>query len=125
MHNKSHHLCGVSQGCPIHQGHEGEIHIQKPRPKSSCSPKQLCQQGKQEQQSMLKKNHRNNKRCRRTKHASVETTQLITALNTENDHMLPKPFPIKRGDPGIPINECTIKNTTCPPPSVTLDRAAT
>ena len=28
MHNKSHYLCGVRQDCPIHQGQEGEIHIQ-------------------------------------------------------------------------------------------------
>ena len=28
--------------------------------------------------------------------------------------MLPKPFPIKRGDPGVPIIECTIKDTTFP-----------
>jgi hypothetical protein len=28
--------------------------------------------------------------------------------------MLPKPFPIKRGDPRVPIIECTIKNTTFP-----------
>ena len=59
-----------------------------------------------------KKNNRNNKRWRRTKHARTETTQLITALNTENDHMLCKSFPIKRGDPRVPIIECTIKDTT-------------
>ena len=61
-----------------------------------------------------KKNNRNNRRWRRTKHAPAETTQLITTLNTENDHMLPKPFPIKRGDPKVPIIECTIKDTTFP-----------
>jgi len=76
--------------------------------KALVAPKQFYQQGKQEQKSMPKK--KNNKRWRKTKHA--ETTQLITALNTENDHMLPKPFPIKRGDLGVPIIECTIKNTT-------------
>jgi len=59
-----------------------------------------------------KKNNRNNRRWRRTKHAPAETTQLITALNIENDHMLPKMFPIKRGDPDVPIIECTIKDTT-------------
>jgi len=78
--------------------------------KAPAAPKQFYQQGKQEQQSMPKK--KNNRRWRKTRHA--ETTQLITALNTENDHMLPKPFPIKRGDPGVPIIECTIKNTTFP-----------
>jgi len=62
----------------------------------------------------MSKNNRNNRRWRKTNHAPAETTQLITALNTENDHMLPKPFPIKRGDPGVPIIECTIKNTTFP-----------
>jgi len=62
---------------------------------------------------MPKKKNRNN-RWRKTKHAPAETTQLITALNTKNDNMLPKPFPIKRGDLGIPIIECTIKNTTFP-----------
>jgi len=51
-----------------------------------AAPKQFYQQGKQEQQSMLKK--KNNRRWRRTKHAPVETTQLITALNTENDHIV-------------------------------------
>jgi len=61
-----------------------------------------------------KKNNRNKRRWRKTKHAPTETTQLITALNTENDHMLLKPFPIKRGDSGVPIIECTIKNTTFP-----------
>jgi len=76
--------------------------------KAPAAPKQFYQQGKQEQQSMpKKKNNRNNRRSRKTKHAPVETTQLITALNTENDHMLPKPIPIKRGDPGVPIIECT------------------
>ena len=80
-----------------------------------AAPKQYHQQGEQEQQPMpKKKNNRNNRRQRRTKHAPAETTQLITALNTENDHMLLKPFPIKRGDPGIPIIECTIKDTTFP-----------
>jgi len=80
--------------------------------KAPAASKQFYQQEKQEQQSMPKKKKKN-KRWR-TKHAPIETTQLITALNTENDHMLPKPFPIKRGDPGIPIIECTIKNTTFP-----------
>jgi len=61
-----------------------------------------------------KKNNRNNRRWRRTKNARVETTQLITALNTDKDHMLPKPFPIKRGDLGVLIIECTIKDTTFP-----------
>jgi len=83
--------------------------------KAPAGPKQFYQQGKQEQQSMSnKKNNRNNRRWRKTKHAPTETTQLITTLNTENDHMLPKPFPIKRGDRGVPIIECTIKNTTFP-----------
>jgi len=93
--------------------------------KAPAAPKQFYHQGKQEQQSMPKnKNNRNNRRWRRTKHAPIETTQLITALNTENDHMLPKPFPIKRGDPEIPIIECTIKNTTFPTPSATMDQDA-
>ena len=78
--------------------------------KAPAAPKQFYQQGKQEQQAMPKK--KNNRRLRKTKHA--ETAQLITALNTENDHMLPKPFPIKRADPGVPIIECTINNTTFP-----------
>ena len=83
--------------------------------KAPAAPKQFHQQGEKEQQPMLKKkNNRNNRRWRRTKHALAETTQLITALNIENDHMLPKPFPIKRGDPGVPIIECTIKDTTFP-----------
>jgi len=83
--------------------------------KAPVAPKQFYQQGKQEQQSILKKkNNRNNKRWRRTKHAPAETTQLITALNTENDHMLQKLFPINRGDPRVPVIECTIKNTTFP-----------
>jgi len=76
--------------------------------KAPAALKQFYQQGKQEQQLVPKK--KNNRRWRKTKHA--ETTQLITALNTEHDHMLPKPFPIKRGDPGVPIIECTINNTT-------------
>jgi len=81
--------------------------------KAPTASKQFHQQEEQEQQPMpKKKNNRNNIRWRRTKHAPVETTQLITALNTENDHMLPKPFPIKRGDLGVPIIECTIKDTT-------------
>jgi len=81
--------------------------------KAPAAPKQFHQQEEQEQQPMPKnKNNRNNRRWRRTKHAPAETTQLITTLNTENDHMLPKPFPIKRGDPGVPIIECTIKDTT-------------
>jgi len=75
-----------------------------------AAPKQFYQQGKQEQQATPKK--KNNRRWRKTKHA--ETTQLITTLNTENDHVLPKPCPIKRGDPGVPIIECTINNTTFP-----------
>jgi len=79
--------------------------------KALAAPKQFYQQGKQEQQSMPKKKKKN-KRWGKTKHA--ETTQLIIALNTENDHMLPKPCPIKRGDPGVPIIECTINNTTFP-----------
>ena len=74
--------------------------------------KKFYQQGKQEQQSMPKKKY--NRRCRRTKHAPTEITQLITTLNIENDHMLPNPFSIKRGDLGVPIIECTIKNTTFP-----------
>jgi len=37
VHNKSHHLSRVCQDCPIHQGQEGEIHIQEPHPESSCS----------------------------------------------------------------------------------------
>jgi len=79
--------------------------------KTPVAPKQF-QQEQGQQPIPKKKNDRNNKRRKRTKHAPVETTQLITALNTENDHMLPKPFPIKRGDPGVPIIECTIKDTT-------------
>jgi len=95
-----------------HQGQEGEIQIQEQCPEA---PKQFYQQGKPEHQSMpKKKNNRNNRRRRRTKHTPAEATQLIIALNTENDHMLPKPFPIKRGDPGVPIIECTIKSTTFP-----------
>jgi len=83
--------------------------------KTPTAPKQFHQQKEQEQQPMMKKkNNRNNRRWRRTKHALAGTTQLITALNTENDHMLPKPFPIKRGDPGVPIIECIIKDTTFP-----------
>jgi len=78
--------------------------------KAPVAPKQLYQQGKQEQQSVPKK--KNNRRWRKTKQA--KTTQLITALNTENDHKLPKPCPTKRGDPGVPIIECTINNTTFP-----------
>jgi len=108
--NKSHHLCGVRQDCLIHQGQEGEIHIQEPRCESSCSPEAILST----RRAPKKKNNRNNRRWRRTKHAPAEITQLITALNIENDHMLPKPFPIKRGDPGVPIIECTIKNTTFP-----------
>jgi len=70
--------------------------------KAPAAPKQFNQQEEQEHQPMpKKKNNRNNRRWRRTKHAPVETTQLITTLNTKNDHMLPKPFPIKRGDPGV------------------------
>jgi len=80
--------------------------------KAPAAQKQFHKHGKQEQQSMLKK--KNNRRWRKTKHAPAETTQLITALNTENDHMLPKLFPIKRGDPGVPIIECTINNTLFP-----------
>jgi len=80
--------------------------------KAPAAPKQFYQQGKQEQQSMPKK--KNNKRWRKTKHAPAETTQLITTLNTENDHMLPKPFSINIGDPRVPIIECTIRNTTFP-----------
>jgi len=79
--------------------------------KAPAAPKQFYQQGKQEQQSVLKKKN-NNRRWRKTKQA--ETAQLITALNTENDHKLPKPYPTKRGDLGVPIIECTINNTTFP-----------
>jgi len=78
--------------------------------KTPVAPKQFYQQGNQEQKSVPKK--KNNRRWRKTKHA--ETTQLITTLNTKNDHMLPKPCPIKRGDPGVPIIDCTINNTTFP-----------
>jgi len=39
--HKSHHLCGVHQDCRIHQGQEREIHIQEPRPESSCSPEAI------------------------------------------------------------------------------------
>jgi len=60
-----------------------------------AASKQFPQQEEQEQQPMpKKKNNRNNRRWRRTKHAPAETTHLITALNTDNDRMLPKPFPI-------------------------------
>jgi len=76
--------------------------------KAPAAPKQFYQQGKQEPQLVPRK--KNNRRWRKTKQA--ETAQLITALNTENDHMLPKPCPTKRGDPGVPIIECTINNTT-------------
>jgi len=41
MHNKSHLLCRVCQDRPIHHGQEREIHIQEPRPKSSCIPKAI------------------------------------------------------------------------------------
>ena len=78
--------------------------------KAPAAPKQFYQQGKQEQQSVPKK--KNNRRWRKTKQAEI--AQLITALNTENDHMLPKPCLTKRGDPGVPIIECTINNTTFP-----------
>jgi len=91
--------------------------------KAPAAPKQFHQQKEQEQQPMLKnKNNRNNRRWRRTKHAPAETTQLITTLNIENDHMLPKPFPIKRGDPGVPIIESTTPPS--PTPSMTLDQIA-
>jgi hypothetical protein len=46
MHNKSHHLCRVRQDCLIHQGQEGEIHIQEPRPESSYSPEAILPIGK-------------------------------------------------------------------------------
>jgi len=36
-----HHICGVHQDYPMHQGQEREIHIQEPRPKNSCSPKAI------------------------------------------------------------------------------------
>jgi len=78
--------------------------------KAPAAPKQVYQQGKQEQQLVSKK--KKNRRWGKTKKA--ETAQLITALNTENDHMLPKPCPTKRGDRGVPIIECTINNTTYP-----------
>jgi len=55
---------------------------------------------------------KNNRRWRKTKQA--ETVQLITTLNIENDHKLPNPCPTKIGDPGVPIIECTINNTTFP-----------
>jgi hypothetical protein len=90
--------------------------------KAPTTLKQFHQQGEQEHQSMpKKKNNRNNRRWRRTKHAPAETTQLITALNVENDHMLPKPFPMKRGDLGVLIIECTIKTPPSLTPSATLD----
>jgi len=76
--------------------------------KAPADPKQFYQQGKQEQQLVPKK--KNNRRWRKTKQA--ETAQLITALNAKNDHMLPKPCPTKRCDPGVPIIDCTINNTT-------------
>ena len=41
MHNKSHDLCGARQDCCIHQGQEGEICIQEPRPESSSSPEAI------------------------------------------------------------------------------------
>jgi len=51
--------------------------------KAPATPKQFYKQGKQEQQSMPKnKNNRNNRRWRKTRHAPIETTQLITALST-------------------------------------------
>jgi len=78
--------------------------------KVPAAPKQFYQQGKQEHQPVSKK--KNNRRWRKTKQA--ETAQLITAVNTENDHMLPKPCPTKRGDPGVPIIDCTINNTAFP-----------
>jgi len=78
--------------------------------KAPAALKQFYQQGKQEQKSMPKK--KNNRRWRKTKQA--KTTQLITALNTKNDHMLPKPCSINRGDLGVPIIDCTINNTTFP-----------
>jgi len=107
-------IIGESQAVVLHQQRQ----TQYMGPMLDCfptAPKQFYQQEEQEQQPMpKKKNNRNNRRWRRTKHAPAETIQLITALNTENDHMLPKPFPIKRGYLGVPIIECTIKNTTFP-----------
>jgi len=110
MHNKSHDLCGARQDCPFHQGQEGEICIQEPCPESSCSPEAVLPIRKA--RTAISAKEKNNRRWRKTKHA--ETTQLITALNTENDHILSKPCPIKRGDPGVPIIEYTINNTTFP-----------
>jgi len=49
-----------------------------------------------------------------TKTKQADTAQLITAVNTENDHMLPNPCPIKRGDLEVLIIDRTINNTTFP-----------
>ena len=80
--------------------------------KTPVALKQFPQQVEQQKAIVPKK--KNNRRWRRNKTRHEGTAQLVTTLNIENDHMLHQPFPIKSGDLGVQIIDCTIKDITFP-----------
>jgi hypothetical protein len=68
----------------------------------------------QEHKQPAEPKKKSNRRSKKNKIRKIleETTQLVTAINTENDYLLPRPFVAKREDRGVPIIECKIKDTT-------------